>query len=434
MMKFLSSHTEKTSFSASDYVLLSKNTDLTDVNDYYDEYVRGDFEEDTESLKSIIPHFKPSEIYLGDILGVGGFCVVRELSGIDLEETTNKCNNSDGNKIEVENHEEFSINNTDKVRQEKDTQLRKVMMSVNLYRNKNNPEARYAVKRLRGELEGEDRFHAMIDLAIETRFLSMIRHPNIIRMRGIAETSPLEDENFIVIDRLYDTLEQRIEKWQFEEANMKLNYSCFPNCRNISFKKMPRGDSKILWEKFDAASDLASALKYLHSKRIMHRDLKPQNIGFDVRNNIRLFDFGLAKQLEPKVHLNDIFKYTGCVGSLRYMAPEIKRSAKYGLSADVYSFGLMLWQILSTDLPFAGFTPKLHSNLVVNQCVRPKLRLSWSDDWCHLMEKCWANNIDERLTMTEVFNILDEECYKLCIDNKKESGIRRKSSTSIYFK
>jgi len=301
-------------------------------------------------------------------------------------------------------------------------------MSENLYRNKNNSEARYAVKKLRRELVGSERYRAMIDLAVEARFLSMIRHPNIIRMRGVAETSPLEDGYFIVIDRLYDTLEQRIEKWQFEEANMKFKF-CFPNCRNI-----PRVDSKILWEKFDAANDLASALKYLHSKRIMHRDLKPQNIGFDVRNNIRLFDFGLAKQLQPKVHSNDIFKYTGCAGSLRYMAPEVARSAKYGLSADVYSFGVIFWQILSTYLPFAGFTPKEHNNLVVNQNVRPKLRLGWSDDWCHFMKKCWTNSIDERLTMTEVFNILGEECYKLCIDNKKESGIRRKSSTSIYFK
>jgi len=161
----------------------------------------------------------------------------------------------------------------------------------------------------------------------------------------------------------------------------------------------------------------------------MHRDLKPQNIGFDVRNSLKLFDFGLAKHCLK----TGLFKYTGCAGSLRYMAPEVAKCDKYGLSADVYSFGLIFWQILSTDLPFAGFTPKEHNTLVVNQSVRPKLRLSWSDDWCHLMNKCWTNSIDERLTMTEVFNILGGECYKLCIDNKEES-IRRKSSTSIYFK
>jgi len=400
---------------------LSKKNDLADVNDIFDECVRGDCEDETESGKSVIPNFKLSEIYLGDILGVGAFCTVKELLGLDLEETINQDNSND-HKTETECHEEFSINSTDKVRQEKDTKLRKVMMSENLFRNRNNSEARYAVKKLRRELVGKERYRAMVDLAVEARFLSIIRHPNIIRMRGAAETSQLEDGYFIVVDRLYDTLEQRIEKWQFEEANMKFKF-CFPNCRNI-----PRVDSKLLWEKFDAANDLASALKYLHSKRIMHRDLKPQNIGFDVRNNIKLYDFGLAK----KVHSNDIFKYTGCAGSLRYMAPEVAKCDKYGLSADVYSFGLIFWQILSTDLPFSGFTPKLHNNLVVNQCVRPKLFRSWSDDWCHLMKKCWTNSIDERLTMTEVFNILGGECYKLCI-NKKES-IRRKSSTSIYLK
>jgi len=244
MMK-VQSHTDKTLFSATDDIHLSKNNDIADVNDYFDECV-GDCGEDTESQMSSIPHLKPSEIYLGDILGVGGYCTVRELSGIDLEETTIKCNNSDGDKIEAEYHEEFSINKTDKVRQEEETQLRKVMMSVNLYRNKNNPEARYAVKRLREELVGNERYRAMVDLAVEARFLSKIRHPNIIRMRGAAETSQLEDGYFIVVDRLYDTLEQRIEKWQFEEANMKFK-CCFPNCRNI-----PRVDSKLLWATLQA--------------------------------------------------------------------------------------------------------------------------------------------------------------------------------------
>lgn len=224
---------------------LSKKNDLADVNDFFDECVRGDCEDETESGKSVIPNFKLLEIYLGNILGVGAFCTVKELLGLDLEETTNQDNSND-HKTETECHEEFSFNSTDKVRQEKDTKLRRVMMSENLFRNRNNSEARYAVKKLRRELVGKERYRAMVDLAVEARFLSKIRHPNIIRMRGAAETSQLEDGYFIVVDRLYDTLEQRIEKWQFEEANMKFK-CCFPNCRNI-----PRVDSKLLWATLQA--------------------------------------------------------------------------------------------------------------------------------------------------------------------------------------
>jgi len=163
----------------------------------------------------------------------------------------------------------------------------------------------------------------------------------------------------------------------------------------------------------------------------MHRDIKPQNIGFDERNSIRLFDLGLAKELDPKSGLRDIFKNTGCAGSLRYMAPEVASSEKYGLSADVYSFGLVFWQMISTEVPYKGLNPVTHKNEVVSKNVRPKLQSGWSSNWRMLMKKCWTENISERITMKEAYINLGEECNRLCI-KKRESAPKTKSPTPIF--
>lgn len=57
--------------------------------------------------------------------------------------------------------------------------------------------------------------------------------------------------------------------------------------------------------------------------RIIYRDLKPENIGFDVRGDVKIFDFGLAREVNEKDQLDDgTYKLTGDTGSLRYMAPE----------------------------------------------------------------------------------------------------------------
>jgi len=171
----------------------------------------------------------------------------------------------------------------------------------------------------------------------------------------------------------------------------------------------------------------------------MHRDIKPDNIGFDVRDDIKLFDFGLSKELVAGAKPNDVFKLTGCAGTLRYMAPEVVQRKKYGMSADVFSFGILFWQILSCDLPFSKFSPKRHYDLVVQNRERPMLDSNWPSEWSSLINNCWAHEINERLSMTAVMNILGQEYHELCLiqdgcDERGKSYKRRKSSTSIFFK
>merc|ERR1712183_1116963 len=109
-------------------------------------------------------------------------------------------------------------------------------------------------------------------------------------------------------------------------------------------------------KKMTSAYDLSDALGYLHGRGIIYRDLKPTNIGFDVRDDVKLFDFGLAKELDPKTKLDGaVYNLSGNTGSLRYMAPEVAKEQPYNTSVDVYSFAILLWQICTLETPFNDF-------------------------------------------------------------------------------
>ena len=139
-------------------------------------------------------------------------------------------------------------------------------------------------------------------------------------------------------------------------------------------------------DQVDVALQMSSALMYLHSKNVMFRDLKPQNVGFDgklglcryccaaffvalevsrshipiwhiihsVRGDVKLFDFGLATILPPNGDpYDDRFRMSGA-GSPRYMAPEVlvDPPEDYNMKADVYTFGIVLWEMFALEVPY----------------------------------------------------------------------------------
>jgi len=107
------------------------------------------------------------------------------------------------------------------------------------------------------------------------------------------------------------------------------------------------GRTGDLRTKLEIAHQLASALRYVHSKGIIHRDVKPDNIRVDATGRVKLVDFGIAKAEDLSL--------TGAgftVGTPYYMAPEQIRGAKPTQLVDVYSFGVVLFELLSGIRPF----------------------------------------------------------------------------------
>ena len=170
-------------------------------------------------------------------------------------------------------------------------------------------------------------------------------------MRAVSNMDPSDGSFFIVLDRLFDTLEERIYK------EWKSTYSTFSTKGGFPCCPSQEIDSQLrsLWiDRLIAAYDLASAFRYLHKHKIVYRDIKPENIGFDVRDDIKLFDFGFARELlqSDKVEGTNLYQLTGLTGSIRYMAPEVAFRKPYNLKCDVYSFGLLLFEMIALKPPF----------------------------------------------------------------------------------
>jgi serine/threonine protein kinase len=147
------------------------------------------------------------------------------------------------------------------------------------------------------------------------------------------------------------------------------------------------------------ASDTAQGMAYLHSltPAIIHRDLKSlnllvANIGQGARM-IKITDFGLARSKETM--MGETAKMTQ-VGTPYWTAPEIFDDDVYNETADVYSFGMVLYEIWARQLPWQGLQPVQVALKVVNERVRPETPSEMTPAASSLMKRCWAHEPSER--------------------------------------
>jgi hypothetical protein len=244
---------------------------------------RGRFEKsDLGNKLKDIPKFHLSEIVLGKRLGKGGFSNVDEIRGIVLignrqrqPRTLSHIRSFPGRLGKITRSDTVAVD---------DKESRKFIAD---HCSRYSGDARYAIKMLRKDTLGSESriILGLCDLAIETRFLANLEHPNIIKLRAIATADPCSGNYFVILDRLCDTLTKRIEAWQ---ASYKRLYSFWGKIRGRGGKKrLDFYESRI-----EKAFDLSAAIDHCHAYNIIHRDIKPDNIGFDVRGDIKIFDFG----------------------------------------------------------------------------------------------------------------------------------------------
>jgi serine/threonine protein kinase len=109
------------------------------------------------------------------------------------------------------------------------------------------------------------------------------------------------------------------------------------------------------------ARQVAKALEYVHSQRIIHRDVKPDNIRIDASGNIKLMDFGVAKSGDLSLTASGF-----TVGTPYYMAPEQIRGAKATHFVDIYAFGIVLFELITETRPFEAPTPSEIFDLILS--------------------------------------------------------------------
>jgi len=149
------------------------------------------------------------------------------------------------------------------------------------------------------------------------------------------------------------------------------------------------------------AAQLARAMVYIHEKAypehlLMHRDLKPDNVGFAADGRVLLFDFGLAKLVPRGGRDAHAVEMTGKTGSARYMAPEVALSLPYNEKADVHSFAMILYQLLSHEKPFSGMDLEMLYTDVIYGGQRPKVPRQWPASMRDLLRDCWHPDPDCR--------------------------------------
>ncbi|XP_071920365.1 serine/threonine-protein kinase 52-like [Coffea arabica] len=160
------------------------------------------------------------------------------------------------------------------------------------------------------------------------------------------------------------------------------------------------------------ALDLSRGLSYLHSKKIVHRDVKSENMLLNANRTLKIADFGVAR-----VEAQNPRDMTGETGTLGYMAPEVLDGKPYNRKCDVYSFGICLWEIYCCDMPYPNLSFADLSSAVVNQNLRPEIPRCCPGALASVMRKCWDANPDKRPEMDEVVRLLE------AIDTSKGGGM-----------
>lgn len=335
------------------------------------------------------PGYEMSELSFGSPLGHGEFCIVQEVLFIHGKDFSKKDEVHQKNEI-------FPVT------MDSDSELDlKRSMVYNASRKKKSSE-KYAIKYLNPDIVLNPSLfeRGLVDLTYETLMLSAVSHPNIIKIRGYSKNCLFQPNFFILLDRLQCTLDMKLEEWKASKRSKRFT-------KNILFKENTRSVKAIPNEKLNILESLSSAMFYLHCQKIVHRDLKPENIGFDLKGDVKIFDFGLACELKPKCKtVGGLYNLTPNTGSRRYMAPEIARGEPYNHKVDVYSFAILMWEIMAMEKPFENFTVEMHDILIMQVGERPSIDLSWSKLIRDIITRSWAHDLRERLDSSELNTLM----------------------------
>ena len=175
-----------------------------------------------------------------------------------------------------------------------------------------------AIKVLRGDLSADEKFIRRFER--EAQAVSNLSHPNIVEVYDVG----IEDGNhYIVMEYINGlTLKQLLQK----------------------------RDTLTLTEVIDIMSQLTDGMAHAHESYIIHRDIKPQNIMIENNGLIKITDFGIAMA----INATQITQTNSVMGSVHYLPPEQASGKTATIKSDIYSLGILMYELLTGTVPFKG--------------------------------------------------------------------------------
>ncbi|AQK75590.1 Protein kinase superfamily protein with octicosapeptide/Phox/Bem1p domain [Zea mays] len=235
-----------------------------------------------------------------------------------------------------------------------------------------------AVKRIKASCfvgRPSERERLIADFWKEALILSSLHHPNVVSFYGVVRDGPDGSLATVTEFMINGSLKQFLRKKD----------------RTIDRRK------RVI-----LAMDAAFGMEYLHGKNIVHFDLKCENLLVNMRDPQRpickIGDLGLSKVKQHTLVSG------GVRGTLPWMAPELLSGKSNMVSdkIDVYSFGIVMWELLTGEEPYSGMRAAEIIGGIVNDSLRPQIP-SWCDpEWKGLMESCWSSDPAERPSFTDI--------------------------------
>jgi len=206
----------------------------------------------------------------------------------------------------------------------------------------------------------------------EVEILAMLDHPHVLKLYGAV----LDDDNICIVTELVP------------------GGSLFDL---IHTKPLLKPEAVIA-----ISTGVCKGMTYLHSMGIIHRDLKPGNLLMGAVASpsgpqlvVKVADFGLARVQDTGRTM------TGGIGTSQYTAPEVLRSERYDTRADVFSFGVILWEIHARKIPYSEMNQMQIAVAVATQDHRPPPPKHCPAPFWHLMQQCWHSRPTGMCTLPE---------------------------------
>lgn len=247
-----------------------------------------------------------------------------------------------------------------------------------------------AIKIVRNVQDNTQQFQEFIQ---EVTIMRKVRHKNVVQFIGACTRKP----NLCIV-------------FEFMPGGSVYDY-------------MRKGGQLKLSTVLKIGTEVCRGMDYLHKRKIVHRDLKAANLLMDDTGTVKIADFGVARVMDSTGVM------TAETGTYRWMAPEVIEHNPYGQKADVFSFAIVMWELLTCKVPYSELTPLQAAVGVVQKGLRPPMPPNAPPALAELMQQCWQRKPESRPSFEDA-KVRMEDIWR----SHRQDDVKRTHQTGLLSK